>query len=466
VVFVEARFILFFAVVAAAYWSLPNNRARKWWLLATSYFFYGVWDWRFLFLLIGSTAVDYLAALYIDRTDDHSKRRTALWLAIAFNLSILGFFKYFDFFVTQLADLLRLFGVEPHIEMLGIVLPVGISFYTFQTMSYTIDVYRRRLKANSNFLDVALFVAFFPQLVAGPIVRAGTFLPQLLRLHKFEDVDLRRGLLLCLVGYFKKAVVADNIAPLIDPIWANHADYDWASVVAAQVLFLVQIYCDFSGYADIAVGTAALLGFWLPRNFNAPYLAVNLTQLWQRWHITLGSWFRDYVFVPLLGGRRGLLPVGGNLILVMGLVGLWHGANWTFVTWGLLQGVGLAALAVFHRTRISTFWARMPVVVAVALTFAFDALTIAFFRSPDMATAFGILTTDLTGSAGSLSLGVQPYVLFSVLALIHWCWQEYKLEDRLAAAPAERLAIGYGAAFALCFALTPREIRPFIYFQF
>lgn len=464
-VFIEARFFVFFAVVFAAYWLIRNNTARKILLLVTSYFFYGSWDWRFLFLLMASTAVDYSASLYIDRTRDQRRRRAVFWASIAFNLGVLGFFKYYGFFATQLEDLLAGFGVSVNVTTLKIILPVGISFYTFQTMSYTIDVYRGKLRARSSLLDVAVFVAFFPQLVAGPIVRAGAFLPQLDTIKRFSDIDVSRAVLLCVVGYFKKAVVADSLAQIIDPVWADPTGYDWLSVVAAQMLFMVQIFCDFSGYSDIAVGTAALLGYSLPRNFNAPFLARNLIEGWQRWHITLANWFRDYVFFPIVAWHRSEAGVSATLVFVMGLIGFWHEASWTFIIWGLLQGIGLAVLMEVRRRKLTGRW-QMPFFMAVAFSFMFDSLTGGFFRAPDLETALTVLAATFHGAIGSMSIGYWPFVAFAGLGLLQWGWQTYRLEDRLAAMPPTLLAAGYGVAFALCFSLTPREIKPFIYFQF
>jgi alginate O-acetyltransferase complex protein AlgI len=465
VVFVEARFFVFFAIVFVVYWLIPSNRDRKRWLLATSYVFYGSWDYRFLLLLIASTSVDYFAALYIDRTTEQLRRKAVFWSAIAFNLLVLGFFKYFNFFADSFASLLGLFGIVPDFFTLNVLLPVGISFYTFQTMSYTIDVYRRDLKATESILDFALFVAFFPQLVAGPIVRAGVLLKQFDGLRQFP-VDARNAVLLCVLGYFKKAVIADNIAIVIDPVWANPLAYDWSSTIISQMLFLVQIYCDFSGYSDIAVGSAALLGYHMPRNFGPALLSRNLSDTWRLWHITLGSWFRDYFFRPLLKNRRDPAAIAGGLFVTMALIGLWHGANWTFVIWGTLQGLGLAYLALRRlRNRSANRW-KMPYLAALAITFGFDALTIVFFRAADIGGAFSMLATDFLGSEGTKSLTFYPFLAFAALGLIHWSWHRYDLERRVSAVSVNRFAVGSGLAFGIAFSLAPRDVLPFIYFQF
>lgn len=464
-VFVEARFFLFFAIVFVTYWLLPTNRARKLWLLATSYVFYGSWDWRFLLLLIASTGVDYFIALYLDRTPDGRNRKIAFWCSIGFNLTVLGFFKYFNFFTDSFVNMAGALGWEVDLFTLNVILPVGISFYTFQTMSYVIDVYRRDLKATPSPLDFALFIAFFPQLVAGPIVRAGTLLPQFDGLRQFP-YDARNAVLLCAVGFFKKAVVADNIALVIDPVWASPLNYDWPSIVIAQFLFMVQVYCDFSGYSDIAVGTAALLGFYLPRNFGPALLQRNLIEGWRLWHITLAGWFRDYVMFPLLRNRRDPNAIAFGILVTMCLIGFWHGASWNFIIWGLLQGLGVAYLTYRRRSSRGKGRWKMPYLAALALALTFNALTLVFFRTPSFAAALEVLKADFFGSQGASSITYYPYLAFLTLGAIHWTWHKYSLEQKVSHVPALPFTIGTGVAFAFFFSLTPREILPFIYFQF
>lgn len=463
--FVEFRFFIFFAVVFTVYWLLPSNRNRKIWLLGASYLFYGSWDYRFLLLLLASTLVDYLAALHIDKTDSKRQRNLVFWSAIAFNLSVLGLFKYYDFFSQSFADFLSLFGISPQLYILNVVLPLGISFYTFQTMSYTIDVYRRRIKATSSILNFALFVAFFPQLVAGPIVRAGTLLKQFAGLRSFP-LDARAAILLCVVGYIKKAAIADNIAAVIDPVWANPLAYDWTSIVTAQVLFLVQIYCDFSGYSDIAVGTAALLGYELPRNFGPALLSRDLGEMWRLWHITLGTWFRDYVFAPLVKNRRDPGAIATGLLITMTLIGFWHGADWKFIVWGSLQGAAMAYLTLVRLRSRGEKKAKLPYFIALPLTFGFTTLASTFFRADDMRTAVGVLIADFSGSSGISSITIYPLLAFATLGLVHGGWHKYDLENRIVRIPGTWFAVGCGVALAVAFAFTPREIRPFVYFQF
>lgn len=347
-IFNSFAFAIFFPTVLLLYWLLPR-RGQNILLLAASYFFYGWWDWRFLGLLLISTCADYLLAWKIHHESQHlqeGERRGKRWVAISviINLTFLGFFKYFNFFVESLETGLGALGVQTAMLHLSVVLPVGISFYTFQSMSYIIDVYRREVKPASSFPDYALFVAFFPQLVAGPISRATMMLPQVLGVRHFSREQFRDGLYLIFWGLFKKVYVADNLAPVVDRLFAlsNPSGFE---VVCAAYAFAFQIYCDFSGYTDIARGAAKCMGFELPINFNLPYLSQNPKEFWTRWHISLSSWLRDYLYIPLGGNRYGAAATYRNLGLTMLLGGIWHGAAWKFLLWGAYQG----ALLVVHR---------------------------------------------------------------------------------------------------------------------
>ena len=340
-IFTELNFWAFFAIVSAAYVVLPH-KAQNRMLLVASYFFYGSWDWRFLSLILLSTGVDYLVGLRMSRETNGTRRRHLLWVSLGVNLGMLGIFKYLGFFVTGFQDLMAAIGYQPDPVTLAIVLPVGISFYTFQTLSYTIDIYRREMEPTHDFLDFALFVAFFPQLVAGPIERAKNLLANIAvpRVLSWEDVS--RGAVLCLLGLIKKIVIADGVAPSVDAIYASPDPTRW-DVILATWLFAVQIYCDFSGYTDIARGVAKALGFRLMRNFAQPYFAADPQEFWRRWHISLSTWLRDYLYISLGGNRGGHWKTYRNLMLTMTLGGLWHGAAWNFVLWGIYQG-GLLAL--------------------------------------------------------------------------------------------------------------------------
>ncbi|MCU0664632.1 MAG: MBOAT family protein [Myxococcota bacterium] len=336
-------FLGFFALVL-----LCNNALRRhhaWqnrMLLAASYAFYATWDWRFAFLLLLTTSIDYTIARLLGREDRPARRKWLLGSSIAANLGILGFFKYFGFFTDSLAALLCHLGLQVSPLALHIVLPVGISFYTFQTLSYTVDVYRGKLEPRSHFLDFALYLSFFPQLVAGPIERASTLLPQIERPRIVTRAAIDAGVYLILWGYFKKLVIADNLSAIVEPGFSAPDSVKGFAVVLLLFGFSVQIYCDFSGYTDIARGVAKLLGFELMLNFKLPYFALNPQDFWNRWHISLSSWLRDYLYIPLGGNRHGQIATYRNLIATMVLGGLWHGAAWHFVAWGLFHGMLLA----------------------------------------------------------------------------------------------------------------------------
>jgi len=335
-------FWAFFALVFFLYWKLPH-RWQNLLLLAASYLFYGYWDWRFLFLLAASTTVDFLAGLGLGREERPGLRRAYLTLSVLTNLGALGFFKYFDFFATEFVRLLQSIGIQADVRLLGIILPVGISFYTFQSLSYTIDVYRRRMRPIHSFSDFALYVSFFPQLVAGPIERASRLLPQIQSLRRFDGRAASEGLLLISGGLFKKLIVADNLAAIVNRAYSlPAADLSAPEVLVGTYAFAFQIYADFSGYSDIARGLAKLLGFELMVNFNHPYLATGPADFWHRWHISLSTWLRDYLYIPLGGNRLGPFKTYRNLILTMLLGGLWHGAAWNFVLWGAFHGTLLA----------------------------------------------------------------------------------------------------------------------------
>jgi alginate O-acetyltransferase complex protein AlgI len=342
--FNSATFAVFFVVTYTLY-VCARHRAQNVLLLVASYVFYGYWDWRFLVLIAGSTVIDYYCGLAIHHSGERTARRRLLLISLCANLGILGFFKYFDFFATSLQELASLFGWQIDRFTLDVVLPVGISFYTFQTMSYTIDVYRGRLAPTRNLLDFAVFVAFFPQLVAGPIERAAHLLPQVAAPRQVSEAQFHHGAWLVFFGLFKKVFIADNLAPIVDRTFAAGADPSGVEVIVAVYAFAFQIYGDFSGYSDIARGISKLMGFEIMLNFQMPYFARNPQEFWRRWHISLSTWLRDYLYISLGGGRRGAARVYFNLMATMVLGGLWHGAAWTFVIWGFYQG----ALLVLHR---------------------------------------------------------------------------------------------------------------------
>jgi D-alanyl-lipoteichoic acid acyltransferase DltB (MBOAT superfamily) len=342
-------FWAFFALVFSLYWK-ASHRWQNLLLLAASYVFYGYWDWRFLFLLAASTTVDFFAGLGLGRAKRPGIRRLYLTLSVLTNLGALGFFKYYDFFATEFARLLQSIGFQADVRLLGIILPVGISFYTFQSLSYTIDVYRRKVQPIHQLTDFALYVSFFPQLVAGPIERASRLLPQVQSIRRFDVRAASEGLILISCGLFKKLIVADNLAAIVNRAYSlPPADVSAPEILVGTYAFAFQIYADFSGYSDIARGLAKLLGFELMVNFKHPYVATNPAEFWHRWHISLSTWLRDYLYIPLGGSRSGPLMTYRNLLLTMLLGGLWHGAAWNFVLWGAFHGLLLSIHRLWDR---------------------------------------------------------------------------------------------------------------------
>jgi alginate O-acetyltransferase complex protein AlgI len=469
-IFTELRFFAFFALVFGVYWALQSLPARKFWLLVTSFAFYAAWDWRFLGLIILSILVDYVVGLALERTEDSKQRRRWMLASLTANLGMLGLFKYFDFFVTSAANLLQWFGFDPHLPTLSLVLPVGISFFTFQTLSYSIDIYRRQLKATRNLLDLAVFVAFFPQLVAGPIVRAASFLPQLTVAQKFRDVAFKPYLALFLFGFIKKACIADNVAIAVDSYFGQASSYGSAAAWLAVALYAIQIYCDFSGYSDMAIATAGLLGFDLGENFHYPYLAVNLRDFWRRWHISLSTWLRDYLYISLGGNRRGPLRTYWNLIVTMALGGLWHGAAWRFLIWGLMHGFGLAIhRRFFEGSLASSIGTRREWItrgLSWGATLLWVCLAWIFFRAQDLSSAWTTVKATIGfSSPGTLQLDPSWWWLVAAFAAAHGTMSRFTL-NRFEKLPALAFGIGWGFLFSLALLFVRTEAQPFIYFQF
>ncbi|HFA51833.1 MAG TPA: MBOAT family protein [Bacteroidetes bacterium] len=399
-IFNSLTFLVFIALFIPLYFSL-KGRARLLWALAGSYLFYGWWDWRFLGLIAISTMVDFVLGSMMEKENEEAKRKRLLLMSMMLNLGLLGFFKYFNFFTESFITMLQGFGLEPSIHTLKIILPVGISFYTFQSMSYTIDIYRRELKAEPDFVKFATFVAFWPQLVAGPIVRASDFLPQFQKDHDFKWERFTTGTAQILWGFFKKVAVADSLAPIVDQCWAEPMAFTSVNLWIAVVFYSFQIYCDFSGYSDIAIGFARILGFDFPQNFRTPYFSKNFSEFWRRWHISLSSWLRDYLYISLGGNRKGKLMTYRNNMLTMLLGGLWHGANWTFVFWGFLHGLYLIAQRFLGRPfgqlmNALRFPKPLKGGVNIMLVYFFTCFAWIFFRSPD----FGIATDVINNMAG------------------------------------------------------------------
>ncbi len=462
-------FLQFFAAFLLLYWLARNHlRARNLLVVAASYLFYGWWDWRFLSLIFVSSVLDYAIALALVRAPTPRRRKAWLALSVSCSLSLLGFFKYYDFFAESLAALLARLQIPFHPRLLGVILPVGISFYTFQTMSYVIDVYRGAMTPTRSLLSFLAYVSFFPQLVAGPIERGAHLLPQFERPVAITWPMVQEGLWLSLWGMFKKVVVADNLAPLVDLVYGSSAPAGPA-VILATLAFGLQIYCDFSGYSDIARGTARILGFDIMVNFNLPYAATNVREFWQRWHISLSTWLRDYLYVPLGGNRRGAGRTYLNLFLTMLLGGLWHGAAWNFVLWGLWHGAGLAAHRLWAqggKPRLNpALWAKG---IAWLLTLGFVGYGWLLFRAgslgqvASMTLALGDFTAPAWIGSFVLNLAVfgTPLILMEV-------WQ-HRAKNPLVALGLPGPVRGLLQAALLLAIILFWEVRqqPFIYFQF
>lgn len=333
-------FAVFFPIVFTLYWIFSRNLTqRNMFILIVSYIFYGWWDWKFLSLIIISSFVDFFIGRKIELEENPKKRKFLLYTSLLVNLGFLIYFKYFNFFIESFVDAFSLFGSKIEITTLNIILPVGISFYTFQTLSYTVDIYKGKMKPTNNIVSFFAFVSFFPQLVAGPIERASHLLPQFSKLYSFDYKQVKSGLLLVLWGLFKKMVIADRLAVFVNETFNNVGDYYGFEFVIGTIFFAFQIYCDFSGYSDVAIGIARTMGFDLMKNFDSPYFSKSITEFWRRWHISLSTWFRDYVYIPLGGSRKGKYRTYLNLFLVFFVSGIWHGAAMTFVIWGAIHGI-------------------------------------------------------------------------------------------------------------------------------
>lgn len=424
-------FVVFFVVVYALYWALRHDfRWQNALLLLASYLFYGWWDWRFLGLLIFSTGMDYILGNCIANQADPRRRRRWLVISVCMNLGILGFFKYFNFFTASTVSLAHSLGFDPSFTTLNIVLPVGISFYTFQSMSYTIDIYRRDLAPAKTVFDFALYVAFFPQLVAGPIERSTALLPQLTQPRRFTADKIGDGLVLILCGMFKKICIADNVGLISDQIFNHYSTYHGVDLILASLAFAVQIYCDFSGYTDIARGVAKTMGFELSLNFRLPYFATNPAEFWHRWHISLSTWLRDYLYIPLGGNRHGTANTYKNIFVTMLLGGLWHGAAWNFVLWGGYHG----ALLIAHRwycgqrakfIQIKPLFSRPVYLAQIVGVFVLVVVGWVFFRCRNLEQISYFFTHAGLGTSGETSHVFAKLAFFTLPLLAAQAVQWY-----------------------------------------
>jgi alginate O-acetyltransferase complex protein AlgI len=389
--FTTLTFLLFLLVVFALYWGFPQRRFQNLLLVISSYVFYGWWDWRFCSLMLASSLLDYYVGLGLDASDQPRRRKMLLSVALVGNLGMLGFFKYFNFFSESLAAAASSLGWNFDRPTLDVVLPVGISFYTFQTMSYSIDIYRREMRASRQFIEYLAYVSFFPQLVAGPIERATHLLPQFLRDRRFNYEKAADGCRQMLWGFFKKMVVADNLATAVDLGFSQATGRSGPELLVATFFFAVQIYCDFSAYSDIASGTARLFGIELMKNFNCPYFAGSMRDFWRRWHISLSTWFRDYVYVPLGGGRVSRGRKAANVMATFILSGLWHGAAWNFIAWGALHGAAVLPESLRAASRKPAPALALIRIFKTLLVFTLVCLGWVLFRARNLSEAMLIL---------------------------------------------------------------------------
>jgi alginate O-acetyltransferase complex protein AlgI len=471
-VFNSPEYLVFFPTVLLIYWQL-SHRKQVVFLLASSYLFYGAWDWRFLGLMLLTTVVDYWVARGLTVTTEDRRRRLLFGASVLLNLGVLGFFKYFDFFVDSAVRVLEQTPLQPNRPTLEVLLPIGISFYTFHGISYTFDVYRRTIEPTRNFLTFAAFVAYFPQLVAGPIGRAEVQLPQIEHPRRRPGAaEVESALVLIVLGLAKKIVIADALAPYINEVFASPSSASAATLVLGAWAFALQIYGYFSGYSDIARGSSRLLGIELLVNFRQPYLSRDITEFWRTWHISLSTWLRDYLYIPLGGNRHGLSRTLRNLMLTMILGGLWHGAAWTFVIWGTLHGLFLVVHRLLTRRRIPVTAEESPVgwrqALPVFATFNLVSLAWVFFRAESLEGALRYLEGIVTLRGGAPDLELLGLFAPLALAVLAIDLVQRNAGDEVAfrrfPAPAYGALVGVFAAALIVFSGAASE--PFIYFQF
>lgn len=485
--FNSINFLIFLPIVFFLYWFVVKNnlKLQNVLLLVSSYFFYACWDWRFLFLLVFSTLLDYYTGIKIDEAANKKKRLFWLWLSISVNLGFLGVFKYYNFFAASFASGLSLLGLEANLGSLSIILPVGISFYTFHGLSYVIDIYKNRIKPERSFIDYSVFVSFFPLLVAGPIERATHLLPQIIKKREFSYSVAVDGLRQILWGLFKKIVIADNAAQIANDIFNNSPLYSGGILVIGAILFAFQIYCDFSGYSDIALGTARLFGINLLRNFAFPYFSRDIAEFWRRWHISLSSWFKDYLYIPLGGSKGGRWIVIRNTFIIFIVSGFWHGANWTFIAWGLINALYFLPLLLLGKNRVHTnivsenkYLPSLKEFFQITITFSLTVFAWIFFRARNINHAFTYIQDMFMGLMQKASyIELIAYVnskipltllyVFSAFIVVEWLGRkgEYAIEH-INKAFTKPIRYVFYYAIVIVILMLGGEEQEFIYFQF
>jgi alginate O-acetyltransferase complex protein AlgI len=472
--FCTTEYALFLSAIFALYWMVGNARFRVWLLLVSSFAFYASWSGKLACLVLTSSFVDFWLAKRIEASRQIATKKRWMILSVGMNLGLLGYFKYANFFLQSLQDFAGTLGVSVSMPLLNVIVPIGISFYTFEAINYIVDVYRGKLRAERDLPSFLLFILFFPHLIAGPIVRASDFLPQIRRKKTFNWARIQFGLGLILLGMIKKLALADRMIPYVDPVFSNPGAYDTLSTWMASIAFALQVYGDFSGYSDIAIGSAHLLGFRLAWNFNLPFVALNIADFWRRWHLSLSTWMRDYLFIPMGGSRGSFWQTSRNLTIVMMLGGFWHGASWNYLVWGCFQGILLSmhrlwanAIKPWNQLRsfLDSFVGRMT---RIACTFAVFCITLVIFRAGTLADASTMLGRLFQPTlALSTEASIPEFVTTLVLVLLgHIIASCSRLRQWGLQAPLLLQATLFAVFFWLAVLLAPGETRAFIYFQF
>lgn len=475
-IFNSFEFLLFLPLVFGLYWFAAKGNAR--WqniiLWVSSYYFYACWDWRFLFLLIFSTVLDYYTGIKMAEAPSQKMKRFWFWLSVTVNLGFLAVFKYYNFFAESFADLLSGFGMHADFATLNVILPVGISFYTFHGLSYVIDIYNDKIKPEKDFVDYSVFVCFFPLLVAGPIERATHLLPQIQRQRVFDYAKAADGCRQILWGMFMKVVVADNCAVVVNEVFGNPDKYNGGSLAVGAVFFAFQIYGDFSGYSNIALGTARLFGVELLRNFAFPYFSRDIAEFWRRWHISLSTWFRDYLYIPLGGSKGGMKMQIRNTLIIFLVSGFWHGANWTFIIWGLLNAIYIMPLVIFKMNRNNTdtvaedsFLPSVKEIAQIAITFAATTLAWIFFRAASVTEALHYIKRMFTPSlVGKPEIDLKPFLFILILLSVEWLQRRKKHGLELTNVSSMPLRWAAYVCIFVIILLFGASSDSFIYFQF
>jgi len=472
--FNSITFLIFLVIVFTLYWSIKNIKRQNILLLISSYFFYGWWDWRFLSLIIISSAADYTISLFLNNEKNKRKRDLLLSLSIIINIGLLGFFKYYNFFVDSFINAFSFLGNTLNLRTLNIILPVGISFYTFQTLSYTIDIYKRKLEPTKDVIAFFAFVSFFPQLVAGPIERGKNLLPQFERKRIFKYENGIYGLKLIIWGLFKKMVIADNCAKVVDEVFNNYSNQDSLSLIIGVIYFAFQIYGDFSGYSDIAIGTARLFDFKLMRNFAYPYFSRDIAEFWRRWHISLSSWFRDYVYIPLGGSRVNTWLIIRNTFIIFIVSGFWHGANWTFIVWGGLNAIYFLPLQLLKKNRKNlTIIGKennhisFNDVLNICITFILVCIGWIFFRSQSVTDALHYIEDIAAINLNFVNYTYLAFIPYIILMLVfEWINREKECPIDLKFRNNIYKYAFYTSFIVLIVFFSAEAKNSFIYFQF